>query len=102
MNTQSSTLPRCPKYRQSLKNYEESHCSANSTFGQGTIISAYLWRTRTKPVSKQTKVYSNGLSCHSDYAMPRPLLQGCSTKSSARYMPGTLDCLGITWMTLSS
>src|SRR5712672_1821009 len=98
----SSMLPRCPRFHPSSKNSEESHCLANSISGQGIITSAYWRRTLTKLGSRQTKVYSNGLSCHLDYATHQPHLLGCLTKSSARYMPGTLDCLGITWTTLSS
>jgi len=47
-STPSSTLPRSQRYPRSLKNSEESRCSANSTFEQGTITSAYWQRTHTK------------------------------------------------------
>src|SRR5712675_571002 len=77
MNTPSSTLPRSQKYPQSSKNSEESRYLANSTFEQGTITSVYWRRTRTKPGLKPTRDYSNGSSCHSDYAMHRPLSLGC-------------------------
>src|SRR5712672_1403330 len=77
MNTPSSTLPRSQKYPLSSKNSEESRCLASSTFEQGTITSAYWRRTRTKLGLKPTKDYSNGLSCHSDYATRRPLSLEC-------------------------
>src|SRR5712672_451028 len=72
MNTPSSTLPRSQKYPRSSKNSEESRYLASSTFEQGTITSAYWRRTRTKLGLKPTRDYSNGLSCHSDYATRRP------------------------------
>src|SRR5712675_3403990 len=102
MSIWSSTSHRCPKYHQSSKNSEESHCSANSISGQDIITFASQWRTHTKPVLKQTKDYSNGSSCHLDYATPRPLSLGCLMKSSALSMPSTQDYSGITWTTLSS
>src|SRR5712672_660089 len=64
----SSTLHRCPKYRQSLKNSEESRCLASSISGQDTTTFVSQRRTHTKPDLKQTKNYSNGSSCNSDYA----------------------------------
>src|SRR5882757_5846590 len=76
-NTPSSTLPRSQKYPQSSKNFEESHYLASLTFKQGTITSAYWRRTRTKLGLKPTRDYSNGSSCHSDYATRRPLSLGC-------------------------
>src|SRR5712671_906639 len=72
-----SMLHRCPKLAQSSKNSEESHYLANSISGQGITTYAYWQRTRIKLGSRRTKVYSNGLSCHLDYATPQPLLQGC-------------------------
>src|SRR5712675_1868220 len=102
MNIPSSTLPRSQKYPRSSKNSEESRYLASSTFEQGTIISAYWQRTCTKLGSKLTRDYSNGLSCHSDYATYRPPSLGCSTKSSAQYTPSTQAYSGITWTTLSS
>src|SRR5712675_1785364 len=101
-NTPSSTLPRSRKYPRSSKNSEESHFLANLTFEQGIITSAYCRRTRTKLGLRQTRDYSNGLSCHSDYATRRPPSLGCSTKSSAQYTPSTQAYSGITWTTLSS
>src|SRR5882672_9524715 len=77
MNIRSSTSPPCQKYRQSSKNSEESHYLANSISGQGTTISAYWRRTPIKRALKQTKGYSNGSSCHSDYATHRQRSQGC-------------------------
>src|SRR5712671_2208781 len=76
-NIRSSTLPPCQKYHQSSKNSEESHCSANLTSGQGITISAYWQRTHIKPALKRTKGYSNGSSCHLDYATHRQHSQGC-------------------------
>src|SRR5882757_8718589 len=76
-NTLSSTLPRSQKYPQSSKNSEESRYLANSTFELGTITSAYWRRTRTKLGLKLTRDYSNGSSCHSDYATRRPPSLGC-------------------------
>src|SRR5712671_3700924 len=76
-NIRSSTLPPCQKYRQSSKNSKESHCSVNLTSGQGTTISAYWQRTHTRQALKQTKGYSNGSSCHSDYATHQQRSQGC-------------------------
>src|SRR5882757_8487101 len=76
-NIRSSMLPPCQKYRQSSKNSEESHCSVNLTFGQGITISAYWRRIPIKRALKQTKGYSNGSSCHSDYATHRQRSQGC-------------------------
>src|SRR5882672_10298402 len=76
-NTPSSTLPRSPRYPRSSKNSEESRYLASSTFELGTITSAYWRRTRTKLGLKPTRDYSNGLSCHSDYATHRPLSLGC-------------------------
>src|SRR5712671_7342766 len=75
-NIRSSMLPPCQRYRQSSKNSEESLCSANSISGQDTTISAYWRRTPIKQASKQTKGYSNGSSCHSDYATHRQRSQG--------------------------
>src|SRR5712671_4147019 len=76
-NTPSSTLPRSRKYPRSSKNSEENHYSANSIFEQGTITSAYWRKTCTKLGLKPTRDYSNGSSCHSDYATHRPLSLGC-------------------------
>src|SRR5712671_4650137 len=77
MNTPSSTLPHCQKYHQSSKNCEENHFLANLIFEQGTTTSAYWRRTCTKLGSKPTRDYSNGLSCHSDYATHQPPSLGC-------------------------
>src|SRR5712675_2680354 len=77
MNTPSSTLPRSRKYPRSSKNSEENHCSANLIFEQGTITAVYWRRTRTKLGLKPTRDYSNGSSCHSDYATHRPPSLGC-------------------------
>src|SRR5712671_4666831 len=76
-NIRSSTLPPYQKYHQSSKNSEKSRYLANLTFGQGITISAYWRRTHIKLASKQTKGYSNGSSCHSDYATHRQRSQGC-------------------------
>src|SRR5712671_7764540 len=76
-NIRSSMLPPCQKYRQSSKNSEESHCSVNLTSGQGTTTSAYWRRTPIKRALKQTKGYSNGSSCHSDYATHRQRSREC-------------------------
>src|SRR5712671_2565284 len=76
-NTPSSTLPHSPKYPRSSKNSEENRYLASSTFELGTITSAYWRRTRTKLGSKPTRDYSNGSSCHSDYATHRPPSLGC-------------------------
>src|SRR5712671_3795585 len=95
----SSTSHLCPKYHQSSKNSEENHCSASSISRQDIITFASLRRTHTKPALKQTKDYSNGLSCHSDYATPQPLSRGCLMKSSVPSMPNTQDYSGIIWTT---
>src|SRR5712672_3234442 len=76
-NTQSSMLPRCQKYPRSLKNSKESRSLASSTSEQGTTTSTYWQRTRIKLGSKQTRDYSNGSLCHSDYATHRPPSLGC-------------------------
>src|SRR5712671_1784136 len=99
MSIRSSTSRHYPKYRQSSKNSEESRCLANLISEQGITTFASQRRTHTKPDSKQTKDCSNGLSCHSDCATPRPLSLGCLMKSSVPSMPSTQDYSGITWTT---
>src|SRR5712671_5354134 len=76
-NIRSSTLPPCQKYRQSSKNSEESPYLVNSTSGQDTTTSAYWRRTHTRQALKQTKGYSNGSSCHLDYATHRQRSREC-------------------------
>src|SRR5712672_953936 len=71
MNIRSSMLPPCQKYHQSSKNSKESRYLASLISGQGTTTSVYWRRTHIKLASKQTKGYSNGSSCHSDYATHR-------------------------------